>query len=128
MRIAGIITESFVDGPGVRFVVFTQGCPHRCPGCHNPETWDPVGGHEKTVREIMREIHKAGAKRVTLSGGEPFMQAKEAADLAAKCREKELHVVTFSGYTYEEIIELGKKDKDAARLLVNTDILIELLT
>ena len=84
MRIAGIIRESIVDGPGMRFVIFAQGCPHGCPGCHNPQTHDFEGGFDADVTSIMAEIEKNPLLRgVTFSGGEPFSQAGEFADLAA---------------------------------------------
>ena len=55
MRIANTVSDSIVDGPGLRFTVFTQGCPHRCPGCHNPDTHDPVGGREAAAVRCYRE-------------------------------------------------------------------------
>ena len=82
MRIANWISDSIVDGPGLRLTVFTQGCPHRCPGCHNPETWDPAGGREVPLEEL--EALLAGnplLQGLTLSGGEPFCQAAECAAL-----------------------------------------------
>jgi len=116
-----------VDGPGVRCVVFAQGCPHRCPGCHNPETWDITGGQERTAREIMRAIRKLpkGVSGVTFSGGEPFLQAGEVAELTVKCKEIGLNVATYTGYRYEELLKLSKTNPDAALLLENTDILID---
>ncbi|NMA13632.1 MAG: 4Fe-4S cluster-binding domain-containing protein, partial [Clostridia bacterium] len=56
IRIAGVVPESVVDGPGIRFVVFTQGCPHHCPECHNPETHDFLGGELKDIKEIIQEF------------------------------------------------------------------------
>ena len=77
LRLAGIVRESIVDGPGIRFTVFCQGCPHGCPGCHNPETHDFKGGSDCSVDRLMEEIDKdpilAG---VTFSGGEPFARQK----------------------------------------------------
>ncbi|MEL7624586.1 MAG: anaerobic ribonucleoside-triphosphate reductase activating protein [Clostridiales bacterium] len=127
MRIAGILHESVVDGPGVRFVVFGQGCPHHCPGCHNPETWTREGGEERTVRELLREIHKAPGwvKGITLSGGEPFLQAREMAELAARVHQQGLNVVTYTGYTYEKLQEMAGEDESIARLLAETDILVD---
>ena len=65
MRIANTVSDSIVDGPGLRFTVFTQGCPHHCPGCHNPDTHDPAGGHEVTVEELARQM--AGTPSPTAS-------------------------------------------------------------
>jgi anaerobic ribonucleoside-triphosphate reductase activating protein len=127
MRVAGVVTESVVDGPGVRFVVFAQGCPHACPECHNPDTWDREGGHEATVRDIIKQIRKAPAsvKGVTLSGGEPFEQAAEMADLAARVHAMGMDIVTYTGYLYERLVQKGQNEPDIARLLNETDILID---
>ncbi len=125
MRLAGIIPESVVDGPGVRFVVFTQGCPHHCPGCHNPETWDPSGGKEMTLKEILKLIKKKlkNIRGITLSGGDPFLQAAEMAALAREAKKLGLDVVTYTGYTYEELLAIdGPGFKE---LLEVTDILVD---
>ncbi|MFZ5753980.1 MAG: anaerobic ribonucleoside-triphosphate reductase activating protein [Bacillota bacterium] len=125
MRLSGIISESVVDGPGVRFVVFTQGCPHHCPGCHNPETWDPSGGKEMTLKEILKLIKKKlkNIRGITLSGGDPFLQAAEMAALAREAKKLGLDVVTYTGYTYEELLAIdGPGFKE---LLEVTDILVD---
>jgi len=125
MRLAGIVTESIVDGPGVRTVVFAQGCPHRCPGCHNPETWDPNRGQEMTVKEVLKVIqkNKKNIRGLTLSGGEPFLQAEEMAALAVKARELGLDVVTYTGYIYEELLKIDSPGW--SKLLEVTDILVD---
>lgn len=125
MRLAGILSESIVDGPGVRFVVFAQGCLHHCPGCHNPDTWDPGGGEEATVKSVIKKIKKKRKyiRGITLSGGDPFLQAEEMAELAFEAKKLDLDIVTYTGYIYEELLELnlpGSKD-----LLDATDILID---
>jgi pyruvate formate lyase activating enzyme len=89
--------ESFgtLDGPGVRFVVFFQGCPLRCKYCHNPDTWDVQGGRPVAVREIMAQVESCRnflrTGGVTLSGGEPLMQPRFALALLNACREKGFH-------------------------------------
>lgn len=125
MRLAGIVPESVVDGPGVRFVVFAQGCPHYCNGCHNPETWDINGGKEKSVREIRKMLRKKlkDIKGITLSGGEPFLQAEEMAALALEAKKLELDVVTYTGYTYEELEALNLPG--STELLALTDLLVD---
>jgi anaerobic ribonucleoside-triphosphate reductase activating protein len=129
MRLAGVLSESVVDGPGVRFVVFAQGCPHRCPGCHNPETWDANGGEERPAREILRAVKKKQKqqarflKGLTLSGGEPFCQAEACAWLAREAKKLGLDVVTYTGYTYEQLVERHDAGIDA--LLRETDILVD---
>ena len=127
MRIAGMLHESIVDGPGVRFVVFGQGCPHHCPGCHNPETWEPEGGREYTVRQIIKEIRKAPpyVRGVTLSGGEPFFQAAEMAELARRVHVLGLDVTTYTGRLYEELLGLAESRPDVAALLKETDLLVD---
>ena len=124
MRIANTVSDSIVDGPGIRFVVFTQGCPHRCPGCHNPATHDPAGGYAGDTETLLREFRKnpllAG---VTLSGGEPFCQAAECAALARIARERGLNVWAYTGYTYERL--LAGEVPDALALLEQVDVLVD---
>lgn len=124
LRIAGVVRESVVDGPGLRYVVFAQGCPHRCPGCHNPETWDPAGGYEILLEELVADIILnpllAG---VTFSGGEPFLQAASFAALGVVLREKGFNIVTYTGYTFEELLRMP--DEGVQDLLAATDILID---
>ena len=124
MRIANTVSDSIVDGPGLRFTVFTQGCPHRCPGCHNPDTHDPAGGHEATVDELAEKLlSNPLTDGLTLSGGEPFCQAEECAKLAAAAREKGLNVWTYTGYTYERLI--SGEVPGAMDLLAQTDVLVD---
>jgi anaerobic ribonucleoside-triphosphate reductase activating protein len=120
-----MLDESIVDGPGVRFVVFAQGCLHHCPGCHNPATWDVDGGEEYSVKEVLKRLKKRKKfiHGLTLSGGEPFLQAKEMAELARAARGLELSVVTYTGYLYEDLLTTGLPG--AADLLAVTDFLID---
>ena len=124
MRLSGVTPESLVDGPGLRFVIFTQGCPHRCPHCHNPESWEIGAGKEFSVKQIIRLLKKMGKNNrgVTFSGGEPFLQAAELAEAARAARQMGLDVVTYTGYTYERLIEGGG---DIKALLSASDILID---
>lgn len=126
LRIAGFTKESVVDGPGIRFVVFAQGCPHRCQGCHNPDTWDFAEGKETTVGEILSVICSTKLLQgVTLSGGEPFYQARGFAFMADKVKELGLDIVTYTGYTFEEILEISRKDQDVRHLLEISDLLVD---
>jgi len=126
IRIAGIVKESIVDGPGLRYVVFAQGCPHHCKGCHNEAALDFAGGQEYETEKIIMDIEKnpllAG---VTFSGGEPFSQPEAFFELAAKLKEKNMNIVTFSGYTYEELVTLSDENDAIRGLLDLTDILID---
>ncbi len=126
MRLANTLEESIVDGPGIRYVIFTQGCLHRCPHCHNPETWDIDAGEEYSVKQVIRLIKKQKNKKIrgiTFSGGEPFLQAGELAQTAEAIRLMNWDVVTYTGFTYEELA--GKNDDDVKKLLYATDILID---
>jgi anaerobic ribonucleoside-triphosphate reductase activating protein len=130
LRLAGVVRESIVDGPGLRFTVFAQGCPHRCKGCHNESTQDFEGGVVTEIPTILREIDKNPLlSGVTFSGGEPFCQAEGFVALAREIKSRGLHIVAFSGYTYEELMELagesGPKGEAVNNLLNLTDMLID---
>ena len=126
IRVAGIVQESIVDGPGIRLVVFSQGCPHHCPGCHNPETHDPDGGYFEETDRIWDAFQKnpmlAG---ITLSGGDPFMQPLPLAELAEKVRLMGKTVITYTGYTMEYLMEHLTEHPGWKELLEQTDILID---
>ncbi len=122
LRIAGITPESVVDGPGIRLVIFLQGCPHDCEGCHNPLTHDYKGGREIEAAELIAEIEEAKLIRgITLSGGEPFLQAEALLEVARAAKTKDLSVVAYSGYLFEELAARS----DARALLEYVDILID---
>lgn len=124
IRVCGIEPESIVDGPGFRYVLFVQGCPHRCPGCHNPESHDPKGGHDMTVGEVFDQIMENPHLRgVTFSGGEPFEQVPALLELGKAVREAGLSLMSYSGYTYEELINRHDPETDA--LLDLLDILVD---
>ena len=124
IRIAGIVPESVTDGPGVRFTIFTQGCPHDCPGCHNPHTHDPNGGYEIAIDEILDQIRQDPLlDGITFSGGEPFLQAANLAKIACACHEWNLTVMTYTGYLYEDILASNNTDWQA--LLRETDVLVD---
>jgi len=124
MRIANTVNDSIVDGHGLRFAVFTQGCPHRCPGCHNPQTHDRAGGREESLEALIAGLDQNPlAAGLTLSGGEPFYQAADCARLAAMAHARGKTVWTYTGYTYEQI--LHKNDPDWNALLAETDVLVD---
>ena len=126
MRIAGTVQDSIVDGPGFRFVLFTQGCPHHCEGCQNPQTHDPAGGTEVTTEEIIGQIlSNPLTDGVTFSGGEPFEQAADCAVIARQAREQGLNVWTYTGYTFEQLAEKMKTDRGTEELLALTDVLVD---
>ncbi|NLW60666.1 MAG: anaerobic ribonucleoside-triphosphate reductase activating protein [Firmicutes bacterium] len=124
IQIAGVTPESVVDGPGLRAVVFFQGCPHRCPGCHNPETWDPQGGQRLTVDEVWRRLrYNPLLSGITLSGGEPLAQPEGALALARRARAARGNVVIYTGYNWEEIARMHTPV--ITELLKVTDLLVD---
>ena len=126
IRLAGIIQESIVDGPGMRYVVFTQGCPHHCPGCHNPETHDPNGGYLGDTDTLLAEFREDPMlSGITLSGGDPFLQAPPLAELAGAVRALNKTVITYTGYTIEYLMDHLDEHPGWRELLENTDILID---
>lgn len=126
IRIAGIEEESIVDGPGIRLVVFTQGCSHKCKGCHNPKTHSYVGGYEIEIDDIINMIKSNPLlDGITISGGEPFDQAFYASQLAKKVKGLGLNVVTYTGYTFEELMSNTVQNQGYRDLILETDILID---
>lgn len=126
LRLAGIVEDSIVDGPGLRLTIFTQGCPHDCPGCHNPETHPLNGGSFHTLDELVARYREnpllAG---VTFSGGEPFLQAGALAELAARIHALGGTVITYTGFVFEDLAARALKDAAVDALLDATDLLID---
>ena len=123
LNVSGIVSDSIVDGPGIRTTIFSQGCPHHCKGCHNPETWAFGCGTDVSVETIV-DIVKSNplCKGVTFSGGEPFSQAAAFAKLAVLLKAEGYEVASYSGYTFEELLE----GSDAQQQLLSViDILID---
>lgn len=126
LRLAGVIRESIVDGPGIRMTIFTQGCPHNCEGCHNPQTHSYDGGYISHPENILKAIDENPLLRgVTFSGGEPFMQAGALAELAVEIHKRGLDVLTYTGFTYEQLTESFEKIPERKALLEQTDYLID---
>ena len=126
LRLSGIIGQTIVDGPGLRLAVYTQGCPHACPGCHNPESHDFNGGFDKHISEIFEMFLKNPLLTgITFSGGEPFAQAQPLAVLAELVRQRGKTVFCFTGYTFEELLRISREDKGVRNLLPNIDVLVD---
>lgn len=126
IRLSGIIKESIVDGPGIRYVVFTQGCPHHCEGCHNPDTHDFDGGYIGNTEEIIKDFQKNPLlSGITFSGGEPFCQPEPLLKLAKEVHNLKKNVISYSGYTFEELLKLSKKNQAIKDLMENIDYLID---
>lgn len=126
LRVAGITNESVVDGPGIRLVLFVQGCPHNCADCQNPETHDPNGGRLMATEEIIELLDRGKLLRgITFSGGEPFGQPAALAQIAEVVKEKGMDVVTYTGFLFEDLLHKAKTDVAVKALLTNTDLLID---
>ena len=124
IRLAGIVDESIVDGKGIRMTVFTQGCPHHCPGCHNPQTHDFTGGTEEDTDEIFERFCENPLLRgITFSGGEPFCQPVPLKALADRVHSVKKDVTIYTGWTYEQLIAMHDPDVDA--LLSVCDVLVD---
>lgn len=122
-RLAGVINDSIVDGPGLRLAVFAQGCPHHCPECHNPQSHDFDGGEWGDTDEILRIAEdNCLLDGITLTGGEPFCQPEACAELARGAHELGLNVWVYTGYLFENLLN----GTDAQReLLKNADVLVD---
>ena len=130
LRISGVIDESVVDGPGMRYVLFVQGCPHRCPGCHNPQTHDFDGGTALTVGEALAKIRATLDSDplidgMTISGGEPMCQAAALTAVAKEAKDRGLDLMIYSGYTYEQLLEMSQTDDGIRYLLETADKLVD---
>ena len=124
ISLSGVTGDSIVDGPGLRLTIFTQGCLHHCPGCHNPQTHDPEGGSWADTEDILA----AAAENplldgITLSGGDPLLQPVPCLALAEGAHKIGLNVWTYTGYTWEALWEENAPEKIA--LLKETDVLVD---
>ncbi len=126
IRVAGMVNDSIVDGTGFRFTIFTQGCPHHCEGCHNPETHDLAGGYDADTDEIVKQFEKnILLSGITLSGGEPFCQASACCELARQAKKRALNVWAYTGYTIEELMRGFAAHPEWRELLENVDVLVD---
>lgn len=126
IRIFGTAENSIVDGAGLRYVLFVQGCPRDCPGCHNPKSHDINGGEECKTDELWRDIRDTRRiDGVTFSGGEPFLWGHELALIGKAARKSKLDVWTYTGYTLEELLEKAKAEPGTHELLTVTNILVD---
>ena len=124
MRIAGIVNDSIVDGPGLRYTIFSQGCSHNCPGCHNPETHSFDGGFEIDTESIISEISKNPLlSGVTFSGGDPIEQPAPFLELAKAIKKMNLNIWMYTGYTYEELTSM--QDPIIQELLSYVDVIVD---
>lgn len=124
IQVAGFLDNSLVNGEGLRAVLFVSGCSNNCPGCHNKEMQNYNYGEKLDVKEIFKRIEDNSIIRgVTFSGGEPFDQARGLCELAGLIKNKGLSLWSYSGYTFEEILNSG--DKSKIELLKFIDVLVD---
>ena len=124
---APIQYDSIVDGEGMRAVLWTQGCPHNCEGCHNPMTHDFKGGFLTDTEELQQEL-KDNIKYqdgLTLSGGDPFMQAKAVCEIAKFVKGLNKNVWAYTGFTFEQLMDISKIKPEILELLNNVDVLVD---
>lgn len=121
---ADLQTDSIVDGKGIRTVIWTQGCSHNCPGCHNPNTHDFKGGDLVLIDDVIEELENLqGQDGITFSGGDPMFQAKQCAILAKKAHELGMNVWAYTGFTFEELLK--NENKEILDFLNDIDVLID---
>lgn len=121
IRVLSIIEDTMVDGPGFRTSIYCAGCRHKCPGCHNPQSWDFSGGKEMSTEELMRIIVADPYANVTFSGGDPMYQAAGFAELArAIHRRTNKDIWCFTGFRFEDLIQ-----HDQRELLEQLDVLVD---
>ncbi len=122
LYVMSIVHDSVVDGEGLRTVIFFSGCPHQCPACHNEQSWKLTNGTKMTVDDVYEEVMSNPLTDVTLSGGDPFVQAKEVAQLAKRLKDAGRNIWAYTGYTLEELKE---EAKDKQELLRYVDVLVD---
>ena len=126
LAVPNIETDSIVDGEGIRSVIWFQGCSHKCEGCHNPETHDFKAGYEVSIDSVKQQIDELEFQSgVTFSGGDPMMQIEALAELAKYVKEKGMNVWCYTGYLYDDILELAKSNDKYLEALKNIDVLVD---
>lgn len=126
LAVRDIQTDSIVDGEGIRSVIWFQGCSHNCLGCHNPETHDFNAGVEVKISDLKKEIQELEFQSgVTFSGGDPMMQIEALEELARCVHECNMNVWVYTGYTFEEVLNLAKNNEHYRKALDNIDVLVD---
>lgn len=122
ISILDIIEDTTVDGPGFRTTVYCAGCPNRCPGCHNPQSWDIENGHEADVEDILEKILSDPFADVTFSGGDPMFQPQGFRELAKAVKEKSTkNIWCYTGYLFEDLLKMPQQRE----LLEYVDVLVD---
>lgn len=127
IRLASELTyDSIVDGEGIRTVIWTQGCIHNCPGCHNPKTHSFTDGFLVDVKSVCDEIDAIEFHDgITLSGGDPMCQVDACLEIAKFCQKKKLNVWCYTGYKIEDLLKRSLKEKKLKEFLENIDVLVD---
>ena len=126
VRLFGLENDSIVDGPGIRFAIFTQGCFHNCEGCHNPGSHDPMGGYIESCDKIIERIKKNPLlDGVTFSGGEPFLQAKPLTYIAEEVKKAGLSTMAYTGFLFEDLLSGANEENGWNEFLNNLDLLVD---
>lgn len=120
LRVLDIIPGTSVDGPGLRTSIYLAGCPHHCPGCHNPQSWDFNGGHQMTVMDILEEVERHGFN-VTFSGGDPIYQFRPLTRLAEKLTKRGYTIWCYTGFRFEELLA----NADIVPLLKRLEVVVD---
>ena len=122
IQVLDIIEDTMVDGPGFRTSIYCAGCHHECPGCHNPQSWNPGGGHPMTTDEVMKIIVADPYANVTFSGGDPLYQAEGFTELARAIRSQTQKTIwCYTGFTFEASVKIPRY----RQLLDEIDVLVD---
>lgn len=122
ISILEIVEDTTVDGPGFRTSVYSSGCPHHCPGCHNPQSWNIENGHPVEVDEILKVILDDPFADVTFTGGDPMFQPQGFTELAKGIREHSTkNIWCYTGYRFEELLQ----NPVQKALLEQIDVLVD---
>ena len=121
-----LMPDSIVDGEGIRAVLWTQGCLHKCPGCQNPQTHSFDDGFLIDIEEVKEQIDALeGQDGITFSGGDPFYQVEECIEIAKYIKSKKMNIWCYTGFTYEKIIKLAKDNNKIIEFLKLIDVLVD---
>ena len=123
---ADLQSDSIVDGPGLRTVIWTQGCAHHCKECQNPQTWDFNGGGLVPIDAVLEAIDELECQTgITFSGGDPMYQPESCNKIAKYCKDKGYNIWVYTGFTYEELIKMSKTKPIYKEFLSNIDVLVD---
>lgn len=123
LRVLDIVMDTVVDGPGLRASIYLAGCYHKCPGCHNPQSWDMNGGKEMEVGEIVEILKQSGHTKFTITGGDPFYQPIGLLELVVRIR-KEIpgsNIWCYTGFLFEDLLDR----EEMVLILKNIDVLVD---